>query len=195
MAKAFALGSGATDDWSISLSRVDWILAGIDKRGAVDPSRKERDKPLRQLFLHLRGTLLVRAGRPGEAAEALRDPAALHPLESEFSNWVYLALAEHALGRADKARAAAAKARAARPALKDDKAWERAAAELLAVELDAALPPGGKRSGTGAERPDRGTPAPRGWPDLRSGRRSSVSVSGRFDVIAFCNHRFLHSFL
>ncbi len=143
-AKAFALGAGATDDWTVPLSRVDRILARIDERGAADPSRKEQDRPIRQLFQHLRGALLVRAGRPGEAAAALREPASLHPLDSEFANRAYLALAEHALGHADKARAAATKARAARPALKDDQAWERAEVELLAAELDAALPPPGK---------------------------------------------------
>jgi hypothetical protein len=139
-ARAFALGSGATDDWTIPLLRVDRILARIDERGATDPSWKERDKPTRQLFVHLRGALLVRAGQSKEATEALRDPASLFPLDSEFANWVYLALAEHALGRADKAKAAAARARAIRPTLKDDKAWERAEDELLAAELDAVLP-------------------------------------------------------
>ena len=91
----------------------DRILARIAEREAADPSAKERNKPLRHLFLHLRGALLVRAGRPEEAAAALRDPTALHPLDSEFANWVFLALAEHRLGRADAAKEAAAKARAA----------------------------------------------------------------------------------
>src|SRR5262249_34457922 len=37
-AKAFALGAGATDDWSVPLAPVDRILARIDERGAGDPS-------------------------------------------------------------------------------------------------------------------------------------------------------------
>jgi Flp pilus assembly protein TadD len=143
-AKAFALGPGATDDWSIPLSRVDRILARIDERGAADPTRKEPDRPIRHLFLHLRGALLVRAGRPEEAKAALREPAPLHPLDNEFANRVYLALAEHRLGHADVAKEAATKARAAKAGAKPDTAWARAEIELLAAELDAVLPPNGK---------------------------------------------------
>jgi predicted Zn-dependent protease len=143
-AKAFALGSGATDDWSLPLSWVDWVLARIAEREAAEPSLKERLKPLRHLFLHTRGALLYRAGRPKEATAALRDPASMHPLDSEFANRAYLALAKRALGRANEARAAAARARAARPTLKDDHVWDRAEVELLAAELDAALPPTSK---------------------------------------------------
>jgi WD40 repeat protein/Flp pilus assembly protein TadD len=138
-AKAFALGPGATDDWSIPLAPVDRILARIDERGAADPSRKEQDKPLRQLFVHLRGALLYRAGRAKEATEALHDPTALYPLDSEFSNWVFLALAEHALGHTNAAKQAAIKARATRA--KRDTVWDRAEVELPAAELDTALPP------------------------------------------------------
>jgi tetratricopeptide (TPR) repeat protein len=139
-AKAFALGSGATDDWSVPLSRLDRILARIDERGAADPSRKERDEPIRRLFVHLRGALLYRAGRPEAAAAALRDPASHHSLDNEFANWMYLALAEHALGRTVQAQEAAARARATRLALKDHEAWDRAEVELLTAELNAALP-------------------------------------------------------
>jgi serine/threonine protein kinase/WD40 repeat protein/Flp pilus assembly protein TadD len=139
-AKAFALGSGATHDWSIPLSRIDRILARIAERVAADPSRKERDRPIQKLFVHLRGALLYRAGRPEAAAAALREPASQHPLDSEFANWAYLALAELALARADKAETAVARARAARPALKDNAAWDRAEVELLSAELNAALP-------------------------------------------------------
>lgn len=59
---------------------------------AADPSTKD-------LFLHLRGALLVRAGRPEEATAALRDPTAFLPLDGEFANRAFLALAEHQLGR------------------------------------------------------------------------------------------------
>jgi WD40 repeat protein/Flp pilus assembly protein TadD len=143
-AKAFTLGSGATDNWSIPLSWVDRVLTRIAEREAAEPSLKERTKPLRHLFLHTRGALLYRAGRPKEAAAALREALPLHPQGGEFFDWVYLALAEHALARADKAREAAARARAVRPALKASEAWDRAEVELLTAELNAALPPAGK---------------------------------------------------
>jgi WD40 repeat protein/tetratricopeptide (TPR) repeat protein len=142
-AKAFAVGSGATDNWSVPLSWVDQILTRLAEREAADPSTKERNKSLRRLFLQARGALLYRAGRTDEAAAALREALPLHPQGGEFSDWVYLALAEHALGRAGKARAAAARARTARPTLRDNEAWDRAEVELLTAELNAALPPPG----------------------------------------------------
>jgi tetratricopeptide (TPR) repeat protein len=142
--KAFALGSGATDDWSVPLSWADRVLTRLTLGEAADPSLKERNKPLRHLFLQARGALLVRAGRPEEATAALREALPLGPQGGDFFDWAYLALAEHALGRVDEAKAAAAKARGGRPTLKDDQAWERAEVELLAAELDAALPPPSK---------------------------------------------------
>jgi WD40 repeat protein len=143
-AKAFALGPGATDDWSVPLTWTDRILARIAEREAADPAVKEGIKPLRHLLLHLRGALSVRAGRPEEATAALRDPTALHALDNEFANGVILALAEHRLGHADAAKTAAAKARAAQAGFKPATAWDKAEVELLAAELDAALPPVGK---------------------------------------------------
>jgi hypothetical protein len=142
-AKAFALGPGATDDWSVPLSWVDQILTRVAEREAADPSTKERGKKVRLLFLQARGALLARAGRPKEAAAALREALPLHPQGGDFFDWACLALAEHALGRADEARAAAGDARKARPTLRDSEAWDRAEVELLAAELNAALPPPG----------------------------------------------------
>ena len=66
------------------------------------------------------------------------------PLDSEFANWAFLALAEHRLGHADAAKEAAARARAAKAGAKPDAAWDTAEVELLAAELDAGLPPTGK---------------------------------------------------
>jgi predicted Zn-dependent protease len=140
-AKAFALGPGATDDWSMPLSSVDRILARLAEREAADPSLKERNKPLRRLFLSARGALLYRAGRPEEAAKALREGMSHHPDGGEFQDWLFLALAEHRLGHADAAKEAAAKARAAP---QPGTVWDRAEVELLAAELDAALPLPGK---------------------------------------------------
>jgi Flp pilus assembly protein TadD len=141
---AFALGSGATDDWSLPLSWVDRILTRFAEREAADPSLKEGLKVWRSRFLQARGALLYRAGRSREAAAALRDAVSLHPKGGEFSIWLYLALAEHALGRADEAKAAAARARAARPSSTPGAPWDRAADELLAAELDAAILPPSK---------------------------------------------------
>ena len=65
---------------------------------------------------------------------------AFHPQGGELSGWLDLARAERALGRTDAAKAAAARARAARSSPRTSTAWERAEVELLAAELDSALP-------------------------------------------------------
>ncbi|MEO2092097.1 MAG: tetratricopeptide repeat protein, partial [Gemmataceae bacterium] len=141
---AFRAGPTATDDWAAPLAWVDRVLTRVAEREAADPSRKELDKPLRQLFRHLRGALLYRAGRPEEAVALLRDPAPYHPVDSEFTNRAYLALAEHRLGHAAAAKEAAAKARALLAKAKPGSIWDQAEVELLTAELDAALPPDGK---------------------------------------------------
>lgn len=74
----------------------------------------------------------------------LRDAMPLHALGGEFSDWLYLTLAEHALGHADAAKHAALKARALKSIAKPDTGWAGAEVELLAAELDASLPPAGK---------------------------------------------------
>jgi WD40 repeat protein/tetratricopeptide (TPR) repeat protein len=142
--KAFLLGPGVTDDPSVPLAWADRVLTRIAEREAADPSARERLKPIRLLFLHARGALLYRAGRFEESAKVLREGVSLHPDGGGFPDWVFLALAEHRLNHADAAKEAAAKARAARSGAKPGTAWDRAEVELLAAELDAALPPIGK---------------------------------------------------
>ena len=137
---AFIIGPGATDDWSVPLSWADRVLARIAERVAADASLKEGLRTQRYQFLMFRGALLHRAGRSEEATATLRDALALLPEGGEFSGWLFLALAEHALGRADVANAAAARARAVRRVSTIDSAWDRAEVESLAAELDAAVP-------------------------------------------------------
>jgi Flp pilus assembly protein TadD len=137
--RAFSVGPGATDDWALPLSWVDWVLTGITRREA---EQKKPNNPMRHLYLLPRAALLYRAGRHQEVTAVLRDAIGLHALGGDFSDWAYLALAEHALGHADAAKQAAAKARGAQAGPKPDSAWERAELELLAADLDAALPAG-----------------------------------------------------
>jgi WD40 repeat protein len=138
---AFIAGPGATDDWAVPLSWVDWILSRITKREA---EQKKPENMFRHLYLQPRGALLYRAGRHEEATAALREATRLHALGGDFTDWAFLALAEHALGHADAAKEAAAKARALWSNAKRDTAWESAEVEQLAAELDAALPRAGK---------------------------------------------------
>ena len=143
-AKAFALGSGATDDWAVPLAWADQILTRIAEREAADPSAKERNKPLRYLFLHVRGALLFRAGRPEEAtAAALRDPR-------PSTRWTASSPTGCSSPSPSTGSAGRTPRRRPRPGpggqagAKPNPAWERAEVELLAAELDAALPPAGK---------------------------------------------------
>jgi hypothetical protein len=85
--------------------------------------------------------VLYRAGRFEEAAKVLREAMSLRPEGGEVHGWLFLALAEQRLGHANAAKKAAATARAVpRP----NTVWDRAEVELLAAELDAALPPPSK---------------------------------------------------
>jgi serine/threonine protein kinase/WD40 repeat protein/Flp pilus assembly protein TadD len=141
-ARAFVLRRDATDDWARPLAWIDHALALVDVVEKAKPSDKEALRPVRHAFLNTRGALLLRAGRFEEAAKVLRKGMSLHQNGGQELDFLFLALAEHRLGHADAAKAAAVKARAAKT--KSPSVWDRAEGELLAAELDAALPPVGK---------------------------------------------------
>jgi serine/threonine protein kinase/WD40 repeat protein/Flp pilus assembly protein TadD len=143
-AMAFALGPNATDDWAKPLAWIDHALARLDAAEKANPDNKDDLRRARHAFLNTRGAVLFRAGRFEEAAKVLREGMNLHPDGGEFHDWLFLALAEHRLGHADAATEAAAKARAVQARSKPGTVWDRAEVELLAAELDAALPPMGK---------------------------------------------------
>jgi serine/threonine protein kinase/WD40 repeat protein/tetratricopeptide (TPR) repeat protein len=143
-AHTFTLGADATDDWAAPLARVERILKRIAERAAADPAYKEQSQTVRSVFLLAHGALLHRAGRFEEAAKVLREGLSIHPQGGEFGDWLFLALAEHRLGHADAAKETAAKARAVRAGSKPGSPWDKAEADLLAAELDAALPLPGK---------------------------------------------------
>jgi serine/threonine protein kinase/WD40 repeat protein/tetratricopeptide (TPR) repeat protein len=140
-ARATTLGPDATADWARALAWTDHALARLAEIEKARPALKELVRRERHRFLSTRGAVLYRAGRFEEAVKVLREAMSLHPDGGEAYGWLFLALAEHRLGQAAAARAAAAKARAVpRP----DTGWDRAEVELLTAELDAALPPPGK---------------------------------------------------
>jgi Flp pilus assembly protein TadD len=140
-ARATTLGPNATDDWTRTLAWTDHALTRLAEAEKTRPALKELIRRERSRFLTTRGAVLYRAGRFEEAVKALREAMSLYPDGGELHAWLFLALAEHRLGHADAANEAAAKARAVP---KPGTAWERAEVELLAAELDAALPPAGK---------------------------------------------------
>jgi hypothetical protein len=140
-ATVFTLGPNATGDWTKPL---DWINHCLARLGAYEKANPDRKDGLRRewhLFLSARGALLFRARRFEEAVKVLGDAMAYHSQDGDFPNWLFLALSEHRLGHADAANKAAAKARGVHARSKPDMIWERAEVELLAAELEAALPP------------------------------------------------------
>jgi serine/threonine protein kinase/WD40 repeat protein/tetratricopeptide (TPR) repeat protein len=143
-ATLFIPGPNATDDWTKPLAWMDHCLARLRAYEKANPDRKDGLRREQHLFLSARGALLYRAGRCEEAARSLREALPYHAKGGDFPNWLFLALAEHRLGHADAAGKAAARARAAQAGFKPNTVWERAELELLAAELDAALPPPGK---------------------------------------------------
>jgi serine/threonine protein kinase/WD40 repeat protein/tetratricopeptide (TPR) repeat protein len=143
-AMVFTLGPKATDDWTKPLAWIDHALARLRAYEKANPHRKDGLHREWHAFLSARGALLFRAGRFAEAVKVERAALAYHSGGGDFSNWLFLALAEHRLGHADAARKAAARARAALATLKPGSVWDRAEMELLAAELDTAVPPQGK---------------------------------------------------
>ncbi|HVJ80446.1 MAG TPA: hypothetical protein VNC50_05190, partial [Planctomycetia bacterium] len=137
-ASVFALGREATADWAKPLSWIDGALARLLVIEKANPARKQDFRRERHVFLNTRGAVLYRAGRFEEAAKSIREGMTFHDQGGIFHDWLFLALAEHRLGRAGAAMEAAAKARKSKaPAA----VWEKAEFELLSAELDAALPP------------------------------------------------------
>jgi hypothetical protein len=96
------------------------------------------------MFLSVREAVLYRAGQFEESAKIFLEAISFHADGGEFRDWLFLALAEHRLGRAVAANEAAANARAARAGAKPDAVWDRAVAELLAAERGAAVSTPGK---------------------------------------------------
>ena len=100
---------------------------------------KEQNKPLRHLFLHARGALLVRAGRSEEAVKAAREGMTSTPMAASSRTGCSSHLPSTG-SPTDAAKQAASKA-GARSKSKPTAVWEKAEIELLAAELDAVLPP------------------------------------------------------
>jgi WD40 repeat protein/tetratricopeptide (TPR) repeat protein len=142
-AQAFTTGPNATDDWTRPRAWIDHAVARLLAFEKANPDKKEALRRERHLFLSTQGAVLFRTGRFAEAVKVLGEAMTSNPQGEDFPNCLFLALAEHQLGHADAARKAAARARAAQAGMKPGAVWERAEVELLAAELDAALPPSG----------------------------------------------------
>ena len=88
--------------------------------------------------------MLYRGGRFEESAKTLREAMTFHTDGGEFRDWAFLALVEQKLGHTDAVKESAAKARATQAKAKIVTVWDKAEIELLAAELETALPATGK---------------------------------------------------
>jgi serine/threonine protein kinase/WD40 repeat protein/tetratricopeptide (TPR) repeat protein len=141
-ALAFTLGQAATDNWAKPLAWTEHALALLDAADQENPNVSEQLRQVRHAFLYTRGAVLYRAGRFEQAAKVLRKGMRYDSGGGDVHDWLFLALAEHRLGHADAAKAAASKARSVKA--KVEGVWDRAVAELLAAELDANMSSTGK---------------------------------------------------
>jgi serine/threonine protein kinase/WD40 repeat protein/tetratricopeptide (TPR) repeat protein len=139
-AMTFALGPNATDDWTKPIAWLDHALEQAVVKEKSSQGKKDELRQNRHTILNTRGAVLFRAGRFAEAAKAIREGMGLHPEGGEFHDWLFLALAEDRLGHSEIAKDAATKARAAPRGPTFRSPFEKAEFELLAAELDAALP-------------------------------------------------------
>jgi hypothetical protein len=87
-------------------------LASLAAAKKAKSLEKGSNPASRARALNTRGAFLDRADRSEDAVRALEESMALHPRGGVFSDWLFLALAEHGLAHTDAAREAAVKARA-----------------------------------------------------------------------------------
>jgi hypothetical protein len=139
-ASAFTIGPNGTDDWTKPLAWMDHALARLDAIEKANPNRKDSLRRERHIYQITRGAVLYRAGRFEESAKVLREGITLHAEGGDYRDWVFLALSEQMLGHGDAAKVAATTARATKAKTRLDTVWDKGEIELLAAELDAALP-------------------------------------------------------
>ena len=93
-------------DWN----SVSWVCA-LSANNVIEPARllslmdrALKAQPKTYALLNTRGAVLYRAGRFEEAIRQLKEAIAVHGKGGSFEDWVFLAMAEFRLGRADDAR-------------------------------------------------------------------------------------------
>jgi WD40 repeat protein/tetratricopeptide (TPR) repeat protein len=128
VAWACALAPGAAVDSGRAVVLAERALAEVQSEG-------------RPGCLNTLGAVLYRAGRHRDAIARLREGMAAASSEGTEHDWVFLALAHHALGEPEEARRWAERARAARQPAGGPFSWERVGFELLGDELEAAVSP------------------------------------------------------
>jgi hypothetical protein len=114
------------------LTRVDRLLRQIEaQEKKASPTHRQRWQKALRSARDTRGALLVRAGKSADAA-VLRE-------RTDWREQVFLALARHGQGNDREARAAAQKARTARPTQGKTWSWDAVEADLLPAEVERLI--------------------------------------------------------
>jgi WD40 repeat protein/predicted Zn-dependent protease len=135
VAMACALGPDAVADWGAPLALMEHARAAL--AGLALPA--EQKSAIEHDFLNTQAAVLYRAGRPEAAIDRLHAALALRPRLGVLHDWLFLALAEHRLGHADKARDWLDKALRNKPKQTADFSWETLEVELLCREAREQL--------------------------------------------------------
>ena len=105
------------------------------------PGLREQLRPTRYAHLGARGAILYRAGRYREAVGLLHEAIEAHGKGGVFSDWVFLAMAQHRLGRPDEAAEWLTKANQDGSLPGTDFSWDGLERELLLREAQTLLGP------------------------------------------------------
>jgi hypothetical protein len=115
------------------LTSVDRLLRQIEApEKKVSPTDRQRWQKALRSARDTRGAPLVRAGKRADAAAVLRE-------RTGWREQVFLALARHGQGNHREARAAARKARTARPTQGKTWSWDTVEADLLLAEVERLI--------------------------------------------------------
>jgi tetratricopeptide (TPR) repeat protein len=136
VASLCGVGPDAVADWRRPLELADFAWAWVAKaeEKVKEGSQKEDLRKFRHAVRNTQGMVLYRSGRHAEAVDRLQESINAHGAGGDFHDWVFLALAHHALGHAEEARRWLEKALADRPAPQGQDFWAGLEVEVLRRE-------------------------------------------------------------
>jgi WD40 repeat protein/tetratricopeptide (TPR) repeat protein len=141
VASLCAVGPDAAADWRRPLALADaaWAWVASAEERITDGSQKEELRKFRRAVRNTQGMVLYRAGRHQEAVDRLQESINAHGSGGDFHDWVFLALAHHALGHPAEARRWLDRALADRPAPQGQDFWAGVEVEVLRREARARV--------------------------------------------------------
>jgi serine/threonine protein kinase/WD40 repeat protein len=141
VASLCAVGPDAFADWRRPLALADaaWAWVAKAEEQVKDAGEKKDLWKFRHAVRNTQGMVLFRAGRHQEAVDRLQESINAHGSGGDFHDWVFLALAHHALGHAAEARRWLEKALAETPAAQGQDFWAGLEVEVLRREARARV--------------------------------------------------------